>query len=193
MPRTLSHDQRDALDQLRRELKPGTTVHTILRHVSRSGMSRSISAVVISKRGEVHTLDYLIARAGLGKVDQRNGGIRIGGAGMDMGFALVYGLSRALYPDGHRCTGDARTCPSNDHANDYSSHAHAWGERFPLVVELARAAEWPQDDEDRATCRAIRNHIIGARNDAFRAALDELISRKRRHSDGGYALGQRWL
>lgn len=193
MSRSLSSDQRDALDQLRRELKPGAKVYTILRHVSRSGTSRSISVVRVSPRGEVHVLDYLMVCVGLGRTDPRHGGIVVRGAGMDMGFHLVYSLARSLYPDGHRCTGDARTCPSNDHTNDYATHARAWSERFPLMVELARAAEWPQDDEDRATCRKIRNHIIGARNDAFRAAAPELISRKRRHTDGGYALRQVWL
>jgi len=43
---------------------------------------------------------------------------------MDMGFHLVYSLSRALYPDGFACVGDY--CPSNDHSNgqpkDLRSH-----------------------------------------------------------------------
>lgn len=50
--------------------------------------------------------------------------VRVGGAGMDMGFHLVYTLSRTLYPDGFDCVGlyqDNRTdgprCPSNDHSN----------------------------------------------------------------------------
>ena len=39
----------------------------------------------------------------------------MGGAGMDMGFALVYELSHALYPDGFDCIGEG--CPANDHNN----------------------------------------------------------------------------
>ena len=35
----------EARERLLEMLRPGDTVHTILRHVSRSGMSRSISPV----------------------------------------------------------------------------------------------------------------------------------------------------
>ena len=180
-------ERQNALSQLRRELKPGAKVYTILRHVSRSGMRRSISLVRVDSRGNVHQLDWLVSRAGLGKVDQRNGGLIAGDTGMDMGFALVYGLARALYPKGHRCTGDARTCPSNDHSNDYGEHARAWDRRYPLMRQLAMAAEHD------ALARRIVNHVLAMRNADFHAQVPELVSRKRRHADGGYALRQVWL
>ena len=47
---------------------------------------------------------------------------------MDMGFHLVYELSRALYPAGFVCSGDK--CNSNDHSNgdrDHSPHQHQDG------------------------------------------------------------------
>src|SRR5712692_6873174 len=55
-------------------------------------------------------------------------GIKVSGAGMDMGFHLVYSLSYDLYPDGFECIGER--CPSNDHSNgdrDYSPHHHKDG------------------------------------------------------------------
>ena len=120
----MSLDTKTALDTLREILPTGSIVRTILRHKSASGMSRSISAVFIAKDGTVGELDYPIVRAGLGKFDSIHGGIKMGGCGMDMGFSLVYGLSRALYPTGHPCTGHDRKgprgavrCPSNDHSN----------------------------------------------------------------------------
>jgi hypothetical protein len=114
----------EAIAQLRGLLHPGDTVQTILRHVSRSGMSRSISPVI---GGE--DVSYLVAPACGLSFDRKHGGVRMGGGGMDMGFALVYDLSRTLWPDGFGCVGATRNntylCPSNDHSNgdqDYTPH-----------------------------------------------------------------------
>lgn len=104
-----------AREELRRILRPGRIVYTVLRHVSRSGMSRSISVVVANKRDELSDVSWLVARAGLGKFDRRHDGVKVNGCGMDMGFHLVYSLSRVLYPNGHRCAG--KRCQSNDHSN----------------------------------------------------------------------------
>ena len=136
-------EQAEALEQLRGLFPPGNTVHTILRHVSRSGMSRAIS-VVVTEDGEPRDVSWLVARAGLGKFDRQHDGVKIGGCGMDMGFALVYDLSRTLNPDGFGCIG--KGCPSNDHAN---------GDPLGYKKHTKRAKHW--------------------------------------HSDGGYALPQRWL
>jgi len=106
--------KQEAIEQLREMLKPGDTVHTILRHVSRSGMARSISAIVMEK-GEPLDISWLLARAGLGTFDRKNDGVKVGGCGMDMGFHLVYNLSWTLWPNGHRCAG--KRCQSNDHSN----------------------------------------------------------------------------
>ena len=91
-------------------LKPGDTVKTILRHVSRSGMSRSISLVKNDR-----DLSYFAAVVMGDNIDQNHGGIKIGGCGMDMGFALVYNLSSNLFRDNFWCVGDH--CPANDHSN----------------------------------------------------------------------------
>ena len=77
---------------------------------------------------------------GLRQVERGRGdGLKVSGAGMDMGFWLVYTLSRALWPDGYACIGEG--CPANDHSN----------------------------------------------------GLREYTAGKHQHSDGGYALRQRWL
>ncbi len=107
-------EQAEALDQLRELLKPGDTVRTILRHVSRSGMSRSISLVMVED-GKVRDISWLCARADLGKLDRKNDGVKVGGCGMDMGFHLVYTLSRMLFQGRFPCAG--KNCPSNDHNN----------------------------------------------------------------------------
>ena len=120
-------EQTEAQDQLRAILKPGDEVRTILRHVSRSGMSRSIS-VIVSNGDGVRDISWLIARAGLGRFDRKYDGIKVGGCGMDMGFSLVYNLSRALYGDSFVCVGEG--CPSNDHSNgdlDRTPHKHSDG------------------------------------------------------------------
>ena len=52
-------------------------------------------------------------------------GVAISGAGMDMGFELVYQLGSALWPQGFECPGVG--CRANDHTNgdrDYSPHHH---------------------------------------------------------------------
>ena len=85
---------------LRTLLKPGQTVYTILNHRSASGMSRSISAVVSGKDGEIEKLDYWIARAKGEHIDPRHGGIKMTGCGMDMGFSLVYNLGCMLWSTG---------------------------------------------------------------------------------------------
>lgn len=111
----------EATARLREWLKPGDTVYCILRTVSRSGMSHVIDLYKMEPgeanggRGELRALGYNAAAALGLKYDRDREGIKIGGAGMDMGFALVYDLGRQLWPDGFECAGEH--CASNDHSN----------------------------------------------------------------------------
>jgi hypothetical protein len=89
----------EAIAKLRDILKPGDTVWTILRHVSASGMSRSISTVIKGKDGP-EDISWLVCRATDDTFDRKHDGIKVGGCGMDMGFDLVYRLGRALFPKG---------------------------------------------------------------------------------------------
>jgi hypothetical protein len=115
----------EAVAQLREWIKPGDTVYTILRHVSRSGMSRDVSVVLMRPDGGTLHPNYSVAKA-CGYTLARGGfndALKVGGCGFDAGFEVVSNLSYALYPDGFGCTGDK--CPSNDHSNgdrDYTPH-----------------------------------------------------------------------
>lgn len=93
-----------AQERLRCMLPEGSTVWTIIRHVSPSGMTRSISVVTVSSydgESEPFDVSYWVARSLGSKVDPKNGGIKRQGCGMDMAFDLVYTLARSLYGDGY--------------------------------------------------------------------------------------------
>lgn len=127
MSRIQPAEQPAAVEQLREYFPIGSTVSTVLRHVSQSGLTRSISVIGVFE-DEPTDVTWLVARATGNKIDQRYGGIKLGGVGMDVGFALVYGLASVLYRDNFRCIGDRRSlpgtardrvaCPSNDHVNE---------------------------------------------------------------------------
>ena len=94
----------EAKDRLRSLLKPGDTVYTILRHVSRSGMVRDISTIIIR---DGRPLDITYAVADLLELPRRdNGGLRISRCGMDMGFEIVYHIGSRLWPRGFADRGD---------------------------------------------------------------------------------------
>ena len=101
-------ERAEALDRLRKLLPPGSTVSTMTLHVSPSGMSRNIAAFIPDPDfpGEVRDLSSLIIRAGIfpRPRGQYARGVRVGGAGMDMHFHLVYTLACVLYGYGN---GDA--------------------------------------------------------------------------------------
>lgn len=152
------------LETLKRLLQPGAVVYTQTAHVSRSGMQR-LMRVFISTT-EQHYVEvlgnstwknspdkctivditfYLGAIGAFPMVDRDGFGYRVlkvDGCGMDMGFHVVYNLSRMLFRDGHLCVG--ADCPSNDHSNP----------------------PYPKREESAG---------------------------KLHHSDGGYALRQKWM
>ena len=85
-----------AIDDLRKQLKPGATLKTILMKVSASGMTRRIK--VMDPKG--NNITWLVSKA-TGR-DMNDDGLKVSGCGMDMGFHLVYTLSHTLYPKGFR-------------------------------------------------------------------------------------------
>lgn len=107
------------LRKLHEELTPGDTITTVLRHRSTSGMYRAIDLYRFyceDGTPETSWLSYWAAHAGIGdRFDERHESIGTTGAGMDMGFHLVYNLASMLYPNGFDCIGER--CPSNDHSN----------------------------------------------------------------------------
>lgn len=92
-------EREDAVRELREILKPGDTVFVSLKHVSRSGMSRVIMPLVI-RDNEPRYLGWTVAKATGRTYNRNHEGVNVGGCGMDMGFELVYTLSRYLFPDG---------------------------------------------------------------------------------------------
>ena len=120
-------DEQEAARARLRELFPiGSEVSTVLLHASSSGMSRAVAVMAADEEGRVSNVSWLVARATGNKLHRTHDGVVMGGAGMDMGYALVYSLARALYADGFPCTGvegGRNRCPSNDHSNE------RWSER----------------------------------------------------------------
>lgn len=96
--KTKLSERNESIEKLHELLKPGDTVCTILNHVSRSGMMRHIS-LVIARDSEIIDITWLAARA-LDMKRADNGGIKISGCGMDMGFSLVYSLGATMWPNG---------------------------------------------------------------------------------------------
>lgn len=105
MARYSKSDIAEATESLKRWLKPGDTVYLVLRHVSRSGMRRTIGVLIPRKDGNpldfIHP-NYSVAcvlgyRAAIADRD----GVIVDGAGMDMGFHLVSSLAQALFGDGY--------------------------------------------------------------------------------------------
>ena len=90
-------EQAEAIETLRRDFPQDSTVHTVIRHVTSSGMSRSISVLCVGEDDDIYDVSYLVARALGWRVDQTHGGVKVNGAGMDMAFHLVYSLSQTLY------------------------------------------------------------------------------------------------
>ena len=95
-------ERSEAIERLR-ALFAGDTkpvIHTITRHVSSSGMSRDISLIYATSAG-LTNITYSAALALEWPLSEKTGNraVRVSGCGMDMGFHLVYTLSRVLYSD----------------------------------------------------------------------------------------------
>ena len=114
--RTLTDEERARLMGWLEQAKH--TVYTDVKHVTRSGMGRSIAAYVIVD-GEPINISGLVAKAVGWTLDTDRLAVKVGGCGMDMGFHLVYSLSYVLWPEGYGCTGEG--CWSNDHSNGCST------------------------------------------------------------------------
>jgi hypothetical protein len=92
-------DREYAIEQLLTHyVKPGDTIHTLVRSVSSSGMSRTISLKIV-RDGRIDDITFSAAAALEWPLVEVNGSraIRVSGAGMDMGFHTVYTLSRVLF------------------------------------------------------------------------------------------------
>lgn len=110
-----------AITYLRECLNPGDKIYTMVTHVSASGMSRRIRVMIVggTQHGEppyIRDISYLVARALNWRRSQADGGVIVGGCGMDMAFHLVYTLGYVLWPKGSNCGRNGEP----DHDGGYS-------------------------------------------------------------------------
>ena len=99
---TKREERAEWVAKLREIMPPGSTVYTVLRHVSKAGMARDISVVVIDADGPRDVSGWVARATGWKWQRDSNGGLRVSGCGMDMGFHVVSVLSRVLYPNASR-------------------------------------------------------------------------------------------
>ena len=123
MTKQAEKERAEQIAQLRKWLKPGDTVHTIIDHVSRSGMSRTIR-VVLLKDGDALHPNYAVSTILGYRRAKRGDGFVVGGCGMDMGFHVVHSLGYALFgEDAEKGTG-----PEADALRKaiYEADKHSW-------------------------------------------------------------------
>jgi len=102
MNKITADEKADAITRLTVMFPKNSPVHTVVRNVSASGMTRSISVLHHEDGSEIiEDVSYLVRRALGLQVDPKRGGVKVQGAGMDMSFHLVYSLAQALYGDGY--------------------------------------------------------------------------------------------
>lgn len=78
-----------------------TTIWALCRHVSSGGATRVLSFFIV-KDNTIICIDWFLQEFLGYKSHKKFDGVVIKGCGMDMGFHVVYSLSRKLYDDGYR-------------------------------------------------------------------------------------------
>ena len=86
-------------DLLRLGLKAGDTVYSVLRHVSASGMSRSIDFYIIKNDQPLWITGTIANLLGI-KRSNSGEGVTIKGCGTDVGFGVVYNIGKTIWPEG---------------------------------------------------------------------------------------------
>ena len=90
----------EAMERLHELLPVGGVCYTDVKSVAKSGMRRKMKFFVV-ENGSTIDITWPVATV-LGDPVQSDGTIRVSGCGMDMGFHMVYSLSRRLFPDGFK-------------------------------------------------------------------------------------------
>jgi hypothetical protein len=91
-------EREEAIEYLKESIKPDDTIYVILRHVSKSGMSRLLDLYLI-KDGRPFRITWNAARALEVPYDRRREALRIGGYGTDVAFEAAYHLGWAIFND----------------------------------------------------------------------------------------------
>ena len=89
--------------RLLKQLPKGTTLYTILRRVSRSGMTRVIDVKVLGNGTfrDAVVQEFRNCARDCKQELKWGGNYRVTGCGMDMGFWLVYELGYLVHKDGY--------------------------------------------------------------------------------------------
>ena len=90
----------EALRELKEMIKENETIYTILREVSRSGMRRKLSVLIV-RDNRIENITYLVANALDYKLNE-DGHLIIDGTGFDVGEYVVYQLSLKLFGNGYK-------------------------------------------------------------------------------------------
>lgn len=181
-----------AVEILHDIIKPGDTVYTSLRQVASNGMSRHIEVTIPQKRKDgslyIRNITSLVGRAAGFKISPKTDALVVGGAGMDMGFHVVYSLSSAMFKGGVKCVG--KGCHSNDHSNDYGRLSRQYDGEHAAEKDAMEAGErYPRTPEQQT----IVEGYVSARQTWIAEQQAACYSKKRVHSDGGYTLAQSWI
>lgn len=94
-------ESKESIKILKEYLKKDMTIHSIIRNVSSSGMTRNISFKITDK-DNILDVSYHIARALKYPFNDKKHAIKITGCGMDMAFHVVHNLSHVLYGTGYK-------------------------------------------------------------------------------------------
>jgi hypothetical protein len=97
-------EREEARRDLRALLPAGSTVYTVLRHVSRSGMSRNLDCYALTTDGDgkawIRRITWQVCKATGHRYNTKAEALTITGCGMDMGYSVVNDLAIGLYcPD----------------------------------------------------------------------------------------------
>ena len=82
-----------------------TRIYSIVRHVSKSGMSRLIDFYVMVDNRPMWVTPAIRDILGY-KQDEKTGALKVGGTGMDMCFHVVHSLGYKLHNDGYYFTSE---------------------------------------------------------------------------------------
>ena len=94
-------EKEKSIETLKEYLKKDMTIHSIIRSVSSSGMSRNISFKITDK-DNILDLSYHIAKALKYPFNDKKHAVKVTGCGMDMAFHVVHNLSHVLYGKGYQ-------------------------------------------------------------------------------------------
>lgn len=98
MQSTASSEQKrqESKEMLQAMIKEGDTIYTVLTHVSASGMSRDIKVLIGNSDNSITDISMYVANT-LEYKRAKSGDIKVSGCGMDMGYHVVYSLSKELF------------------------------------------------------------------------------------------------